>query len=192
MINLYTKSHFNTCNLCKNGHPHVAFCHPPGCNVESKLCVLQDEIGCPNFTVFDLSKDVACYIYFWLEAESDLTSNELASCVTGYVDNLDERIEEVTGTVVLAHAFLKVSHDQTIRIVQQLLEKGHTQMQVDSVHSIIERKLYTKLIYSPQNYRFDLESKAGEPTVTDLRVIPVKNGHVSSQANLQKIFINKH
>lgn len=100
MINLYTKSHFNTCNLCKNGHPHVAFCHPPGCNVESKLCVLQDEIGCPNFTVFDLSKDVACYIQFWLEAESDLTSNALASCVTGYVDNLDERIEEVTGTVM--------------------------------------------------------------------------------------------
>lgn len=53
-------------------------------------------MGCPYFTVFDLSKDFAGYL--WHEAEGDLTANAFASCVTGYVhvDNLDERIEEVT------------------------------------------------------------------------------------------------
>ena len=77
-------------------------------------------------------------------------------------------------------------------------------MEVDSVHSVIERKLRNKLIYSPQNYvdimkacrpsrpylvcylTYDFfkdftylnyyqsirpGSKAGDPTVTDLRVL---------------------
>ena len=39
-----------------------------------------------------------------------------------------------------------------MQIVQKYLEKGHTQMEVDSVHSVIERKLKTRSIYYPGNY----------------------------------------
>jgi hypothetical protein len=155
---------------------------------------------------------VTCY--FWHEAEGDLTANTFASCITDYVENLDERIEEVimysdgctyqNRNAVLANALLNVSHEKNIRIVQKILEKGHTQMEVDNVHSVIEKKLRNKPIYSPQNYVDIMKacrpsqpyavkylthdffkdftvlnyyqsirpgSKAGEPTVTDLKVL---------------------
>lgn len=52
------------------------------------------KLGCYNFIVFDLCiKDVICY--FWYEVEGDLIVNVFVLCVIDYVDNFDERIEEV-------------------------------------------------------------------------------------------------
>ena len=54
--------------------------------------------------------------------------------------------------VTLSNALLKVAYDKNITIFQKYLERGHTQLEVDSVHSVIERKLKNKPIYVPQNY----------------------------------------
>lgn len=37
-------------------------------------------------------------------------------------------------------------------MTQKILEKGHTQMEVDSLHSVIEGKLKGKTIYCPSAY----------------------------------------
>lgn len=39
-----------------------------------------------------------------------------------------------------------------VTITKKFLEKGHKQMEVDSVHSAIERKLKGKAIYLPTDY----------------------------------------
>jgi hypothetical protein len=54
--------------------------------------------------------------------------------------------------ITLSNTLLKAAHDRNITIFQKYLEKGHTQMEVDSVHSVIERKLKNKPIYVPVNY----------------------------------------
>ncbi|CAH2095416.1 unnamed protein product [Euphydryas editha] len=42
--------------------------------------------------------------------------------------------------------------DKNITITQKYLERGHTQMEVDSVHSLIERKLKNIEIFLPSQY----------------------------------------
>jgi len=48
---------------------------------------------------------------------------------------------------------LKFAEDHKISIEQKYLTKGHTQMECDSVHSSIERKLKNQDIYIPSDYQ---------------------------------------
>ena len=53
--------------------------------------------------------------------------------------------------VTIASALLDLAVRKQITITQKTLEKGHTQMECDSVHGTIERGLRNKLIYVPPN-----------------------------------------
>ncbi|KAK6167866.1 hypothetical protein SNE40_021797 [Patella caerulea] len=131
--------------------------------LQASALYYKTKLACHNFTIYDLNtKDVACY--FWHEAEGDLTANSFASCVTNYIENMlvDDRIKTIViysdgctyqnRNSVLSNALLKIAITKNVRIFQKYLEKGHTQMEVDSVHSVIERKLKKRPIYIPQNY----------------------------------------
>lgn len=121
---------------------------------KTKLCV-------HNFTLFDnVKKDTMCYV--WHETEGGLSANEFASCV---VDYLEERKDEFDSCVIfsdgctyqnrnkiMAKALSYFSQKYNKTVTQKVLEKGHTQMPVDSVHSVIERKLKNKPIYCPSDY----------------------------------------
>lgn len=106
------------------------------------------------------TRDVNCY--FWSEHEGELTANSFASCVADYIDGLDNAIKHVVifsdgctyqnRNVTLRNTLLYMAHKKQITIVPKILEKGHTQMECDSIHSTIERKLRNKPIYSPQTY----------------------------------------
>lgn len=97
-----------------------------------------------------------------MRLKKKLTANAFASCIVDYIEQLDDSIEEIVlysdgctyhnRNVVLANALLQVAFNKNIQIVQKILEKGHTQMEVHSVHSVIERKIKNKPIYSPQSY----------------------------------------
>ena len=55
--------------------------------------------------------------------------------------------------VTLSNALSTLARDKGITIAQNYLEKGHTQMECDSVHSVIERKkkprnLHTRTVCS--------------------------------------------
>lgn len=122
------------------------------------------KLACHNFTVYDLaSKDVSCY--FWHEGEGDLSANSFASCITHYIEAVAAKDNELSHFIlysdgcgyqnrnaVLANALCHLACRLNITITQKFLEKGHTQMEVDSVHSSIERKIKKKKIYVPQNY----------------------------------------
>jgi hypothetical protein len=122
----------------------------------TKLC-------CHNSTIYDLeSHDVRCY---WFdETNADLQASTFASCL---VDFLQEKYLSIDKkpTIIYSHgcaaqnrnatmanALLYLAEKYEVCITQKILEKGHTQMECDSVHAIIERKLKNQDIYLPSDY----------------------------------------
>nr|CAI5841363.1 unnamed protein product [Callosobruchus analis] len=119
-----------------------------------------------NLTIYNLkTKEVYCYL--WNEAEGQLSANEFSSIVTYFLETevipkLDATREIViysdgytcqNRNAILANALLHVaSVHKEVTILQKYLLKGHTQMEVDSVHSCIERVVRNIKINLPADY----------------------------------------
>lgn len=113
-----------------------------------------------NFTIYDLSThNTTCYV--WHEGEGALSSSEFASCVTDFLSEHKDHEKYILWSdgcgyqnrnSVLSNALLKFSTENEKVVVQKFLEKGHTQMECDSVHTVIERHLRNQEIYVPAQY----------------------------------------
>lgn len=115
-----------------------------------------------DFTLFD-NKTKDGYCYFWHEGEGGLTANEFATIVCKFIDSLTTEPGETlifysdgctyqNRNVTMANALSNMAMNKNVIIIQKILEKGHTQMQCDSMHSTIERRVRNKNIYCPKNY----------------------------------------
>ncbi|CAH1170722.1 unnamed protein product [Phaedon cochleariae] len=115
-----------------------------------------------NFTIFDL-KSLDGYCFLWHEGEGSLTANEFASIMHSFISDLDTvQGDEViiysdgctyqNRNTIISNTLLLCSMTKKITIMQKYLEKGHTQMECDSMHSVIERKLRNTEIYTPAGY----------------------------------------
>lgn len=115
-----------------------------------------------NFTIFNL-KNLDGHCFLWHEGEGALTANEFASILHSFFSNLDtDDGDEViiysdgctyqNRNCTISNMFLACSMSKKITIIQNYLEKGHTQMECDSMHSVIERKLRNTEIYTPAGY----------------------------------------
>lgn len=115
-----------------------------------------------NFIVYNLgTDDVTCY---WFdETACDLKATTYASFFVDYVTKLlDEDAKDVViwtdgctsqnRNSTVSNALLRLAMDKNITITQKYLEKGHTQMEVDSVRSGIEKKLKNIEIFLPSQY----------------------------------------
>lgn len=122
---------------------------------KTKLCV-------HNYTVYNLSNH-HCVNYWWNESEGELNASIFATCLTDYLSNncLGKDIPIViysdgcnfqNRNVVMSNALLHFAVNNNVEVTQKYLVKGHTQMEVDSVHALIERKLKHKEIYLPFDY----------------------------------------
>ena len=131
--------------------------------LQASAMYYKTKLACHNFTMYNLKTGkVICY--FWDESEGSLSSSNFTSCIRDCLSRIvdDSEIKRVilysdgcgyqNRNVVLANALLEFSVAHRIEIVQKFLEKGHTQMEVDSVHSLIERKLKNRNIYFPGDY----------------------------------------
>jgi hypothetical protein len=124
---------------------------------KTKLCV-------HNFTVFNqATADVCCYL--WDEINGGLEASIFATMMVDYLHNIIQRKPTVRNISIysdgcgyqnrnttVSNAILKFAIDQQVTITQNYLEKGHTQMEVDSVHHTIEMKLKKREIYLPTDY----------------------------------------
>lgn len=114
-----------------------------------------------NFTIYELNTgDV--HLYVWNEVEGGVTANEFASCI---VDYLKSRISTDYKEIILisdgccyqnrnkclTSALSRLSQERGIEIQQMYLEKGHTMMETDSVHSTLEH-YFSPPINSPSDY----------------------------------------
>lgn len=101
-----------------------------------------------NFSVYDLSsRDATCYV--WNESEGGMTASEFASCLIDFLKQQDftkciifsDGCTYQNRNAVLATALRHFCATEGKTVEQKYLEKGHTQMEVDSVHATIENKL---------------------------------------------------
>lgn len=104
------------------------------------------------------------YCYLCNEVEGQITANEFSTIIYNFLDTeanvpageevilfSDGRSYE-NRNATLANALLHLSNKKNITITQKYLIPGHTQMECDSMHSAIERKLRNREIYSPACY----------------------------------------
>ncbi|GFY52686.1 uncharacterized protein TNIN_16331 [Trichonephila inaurata madagascariensis] len=121
-----------------------------------------------NFTLCNVRKNKG-YCCIWNECEGQLTSNEFSTIIVtalgkflnqNRVGDDQELLVYIDGcayqnrNAVLSNALLNFSMQNKITITQQFLEKGHTQMECDSMHSVIERALRHKTINVSADYAY--------------------------------------
>lgn len=132
---------------------------------KTKLCV-------HNYTIFDLkTRDVCCYI--WNESEGSLSANDFASCLTDYLQEcvndhetfiiFSDGCTAQNRNATLASALSYFAIKNNVTVIQKILEKGHTQMEVDSVHSCIERQIKNKIIQVPSDYAVHAQNARKNP-----------------------------
>jgi len=119
-----------------------------------------------NFTVYDLKRKNG-FCFLWNETECGLSSNEFSSIIIYFLEkyiinsntgNLNSIILYSDGctyqnrNTTLSNALLNLSINSNVTIIQKFLQRGHTQMEVDSMHSTIERKVGNRKINVPPDY----------------------------------------
>lgn len=126
---------------------------------KTKLCV-------HNWCIFDMKMEQG-YCFVWNESEGGLNAEEFATIMSKFIvkeiipqmDDKDRQIVFYTDgctyqnrNVVLSNAFINVSIYYNITITHKYLEVGHTQMEVDSMHAMIEKRLKNQTIHAPAEY----------------------------------------
>lgn len=105
------------------------------------------------------TKDVRLYV--WHEGEGGVSANNITSCIIHFLKNnclsykkvilISDGCTYQNKNKVLSSALANLNTTTGIEIEQLILEKGHTMMEVDSVHSTLEMK-FKPPIYTPMDY----------------------------------------
>lgn len=128
-----------------------------------------------NLTYYNLStKDVMCYV--WHEANGGLESDVFASIATiFFLKEIENKKPQKiiiwsdgcgyqNRNVKLSNALVELSVKHNVIIEHKYLEVGHTQMEVDSIHSSIEKKLRKRReVYVPADYLNIIHSARQNP-----------------------------
>lgn len=115
-----------------------------------------------NFTVYNVATHQSTN-FWWHEGEGGVTSTHFASCIIDYLythfQNSDKPIilySDGCGyqnrCTVVSNALLTFAVKERKTIEQKYLCKGHTQMECDTVHSLIERRLDRRDIHLPAEF----------------------------------------
>ncbi|CAG9788155.1 unnamed protein product [Diatraea saccharalis] len=122
------------------------------------------KLACHNFTIYDIVKKQSTCYWFSEDQNNQLVASTFVSCLIYYLKKKCITAEKKPIIIfsdgctaqkrnnVMANALLNFSMLHGVLIYQKYLEVGHTQMEVDSVHACIERKLKKKEIKLPSDY----------------------------------------
>ncbi|OXA53554.1 hypothetical protein Fcan01_11539 [Folsomia candida] len=129
--------------------------------LNASACYYKTKLVVHNFTIYDLkSHDARCCL--WDESEGELVASVFATCLIKYIEEkftddlpiiiYSDGCTNQNRNVMMANALLDHATKHGKIITQKFLEKGYTQMEVDSVHSAIECNLKKRTIYLPTDY----------------------------------------
>lgn len=129
------------------------------------------------FTLYNLATH-QCTNYVWNETEGDLKSSSFVLCIIRHLtDHCLENKKPIiiysdgccyqNRNVVLSNALSYFSTQHNITIEQKYLEKGHTQMECDATHALIERKLRGRDITLPSQYVTIIKEARKKPFILD-------------------------
>ena len=110
------------------------------------------------------TKDGYCFI--WHESSGGVSANDYLSIICQFLESsvipsmttgqkiilFSDGCTSQNRNAVLANSLLNLSMIHHVIIEQNYLEKGHTQMEADSMHATIERKLHNRVINVPADY----------------------------------------
>ena len=117
---------------------------------DASLMYYKRKLCCYNFTVYEQAEPNDGHCYLWSEVDGRRGSNEIGSCLLQYLQSLPNTVQEISMfsdtcggqnrnqnvAAVLLYAVQSIDHISVIE--QKFLEKGHTYMECDSMHSAIE------------------------------------------------------
>ena len=128
-----------------------------------------------NFTLYnEKTGDGFCNV--WDETEADLSANVFATMIIKFIE---ENVPSQAGDHIIlwsdgcpyqnrnatvSNAILDFAMKNRIQIFQKYLEKGHTQMKCDSMHSGIQRKFKDKEFYLPSSILTYCKQAKGSPS----------------------------
>lgn len=115
-----------------------------------------------NFTIYNIATHDSTN-YLWNETEADLCSSVFITIIIKHLEKLltaspkpvvlfSDGCGYQNRNCILSNALSRLSSQFKITIEQKYLEKGHTQMECDSTHSLIERRLKGRDIFMPADY----------------------------------------
>lgn len=133
-------------------------------NIKASSAYYKTKLKVHNWSVYNLaSSDGTCYV--WHEGNGDLDSNVFASMLVKFLSKELENNLQVKEIVIwsdgciyqnrcenVANALLHFSLAKNVTVYQKYLEVGHTQMEVDSMHSMIEKKIKKQEHFVPADY----------------------------------------
>lgn len=163
---------------------HASFCAAVF-DLQQVLAVPKTEVGVAyyklkmstfNFTVFNLaSKEAFCYM--WHECIGKRGSSEIGSCLLLFIEHhvrngitefsfFSDNCPGQNRNKFLFSLYNYVTQKYSIKIQHTFLERGHTQSEGDSVHSVIEKAARNIPVYTPdQWYTLVRTSKRKNPYV---------------------------
>nr|CAI5838723.1 unnamed protein product [Callosobruchus analis] len=134
-----------------------------------------------NFTIYNLMTHQSKN-FVWNESEGELCSSVFTTCI---IKHLESYLDiEVKPTVlwsdscgyqnknsILSNALSLLATRFNVTIEQKYLEKGNTQMESNSTHSLIERRLKGKYIYLPTDYINIIKDARRKPFSLDVEYL---------------------
>ncbi|RZF44217.1 hypothetical protein LSTR_LSTR003857 [Laodelphax striatellus] len=104
-----------------------------------------------NLTIYESPKPNQAYCYLWTEVNGKRGSCEVGSCLYHYIKNLSTEIKEISlysdtcggqnrNLQICALMLFLIKTTKLSVIEHKFMESGHSYMEVDSMHSAIERE----------------------------------------------------
>lgn len=120
----------------------------------------KSKLAVHNFT-FYIKNTKDAHLYIWHKGEGWVTANNITSCIIHFLKEHCLTFKKVVlisdgclyqnKNKILSSALANLNSATGLEIEQLILEKGHTMMEVDSVHSTLERA-FNPPIYTPMDY----------------------------------------
>ncbi|CAH1106749.1 unnamed protein product [Psylliodes chrysocephalus] len=141
--------------------------------LEASALYYKTKLQVHNFTIYNLeSHDSKNYL--WNETEGELCSSVFATCIFKHIQTtLDREVRSVVlysdscgyqnKNKYLASALCLLACKNNVEIEHKYLVKGHTQMECDATHSLIERHIKARDIYLPTDYISVITSARQKP-----------------------------
>lgn len=122
-----------------------------------------------NLAIYNIG-NAEYHNYWWYETEGNLEASVFTTILIKHLEKvcLDKKSIVVytdgcryqNRNVVLSNGLLKYSMKYKVSVQQKYLIKGHTQMKMNSIYSLIERSCKEKDIFLPTDYvRYTLNAK---------------------------------
>lgn len=129
-----------------------------------------------NFTVYNVITHDS-YNYVWDETDGKLEASVFATCIIKQLKTFHDHYPEIhhiiiysdgcfyqNRNVTLANALLVFCEETNVTIEQKYLISGHTQMECDATHSLIERKLGKRQMHLPSQFVNIIREARTSPT----------------------------